>query len=71
MRIYTSFDQIDRELEIYKLQAEVDREKVKRSYFYFKEAISPANLALDVAASLTKKVLLSKAVYRFLPFLKG
>ena len=41
---YTSFDQIDADLRILKLQKEIDRENLKLKYYTVKNGLYPAQL---------------------------
>ncbi|MEX2335743.1 MAG: DUF6327 family protein [Fulvivirga sp.] len=68
MKVYTSFDEINLELEILKLESEVEKEKLKRSYFYFKESISPLNVSTSLVKTFVKKAFLAKILHKILPF---
>lgn len=68
MKVYTSFDEVNLELEILKLESELEKEKLKRSYFYFKESISPLNVSTSLAKTFAKKVFSAKILSKVLPF---
>ncbi|WP_339611256.1 DUF6327 family protein [uncultured Planktosalinus sp.] len=70
LKIYNSFEEINKELEIYKLQAQIDKEKLKQNYFEIKDAVSPTNIALDLGLSIVRKLLYGKVLHRLLPFRK-
>jgi len=70
MKEFTSFEEIDRELEIRKLEAQIDKEKLRLNYADFKKAIAPANIALNVGMSVAQNFLYGKIIGRILPFLK-
>lgn len=68
MKVYTSFDEIDLELEILKLESELEKEKLKRSYFYLKESFSPVNIATSLISNLMQKAFYAKIFKKLLPF---
>lgn len=70
LKTYNSFEEINQELEIYKLQAQIDKEKLKQNYFEIKDAVSPTNIALDFGLSIVRKLLYGKFLHKFLPFRK-
>jgi hypothetical protein len=45
MKEYRSFEEIERDLKILKLQNEIDKEEVMLSFHRTKEALSPLSLA--------------------------
>ncbi|MDT0647238.1 DUF6327 family protein [Zunongwangia sp. F260] len=59
---YTSYDQIDRDLKILKLQTDIDKEEVKLSVDQVKSNISPAALGSDLFGSMIQKALILKAL---------
>lgn len=67
-RIYTSFEEVNRDKEIYKLQSQIDREKIKRSFFYLKETVSPVNIGASIAIGILQKRFLNKLLSKILPF---
>ncbi len=62
MREYSSFEDIDRDLKILKLQTEIDKEEIKLSIEQSKKSISPLSIAGSIAGSILEKVLVLKAV---------
>ncbi len=64
MIIYSSFEEIDRELEIHKLQAEIDKEKMKLNVKVIKNSLSPTNIGVEVALALVQKLLYGRALQR-------
>ncbi|PKP25072.1 MAG: hypothetical protein CVU03_09580 [Bacteroidetes bacterium HGW-Bacteroidetes-2] len=68
MKIYSSFKEIDVELEILKLESEIEKEKLKKSYFYFKESISPMNIATSMISNIAQKAFFGKLLQKILPF---
>ncbi len=68
MKSYSSFDEINRELEIYKLQAQIGKEKMKQNYAEIKDAISPTNMAIDLGLTIVRKILYGRIIHKLLPF---
>lgn len=62
MRIYSSFDEIDKDLKILKLQTEIDKEEIKLSLDQTKEQLSPMSLIGSTVGSVIQKALILKAV---------
>lgn len=62
MKVYSSFEEIDRDLKILKLQTQIDREEIKLSIEQAKEGISPISLLGSLAGSILQKALVLKAV---------
>jgi hypothetical protein len=58
---YTSFEEINQDLRILKLQREVDREYLKLNMEQIKNGLYPTNL-LGGIGGITKKLLLTLAV---------
>lgn len=68
IKSYSSFKEIDQELEIYKLQTQIDKEKIKLNVTLIKDAVSPTNLAIDLGLSLVRKMLYGRIIHKLLPF---
>lgn len=62
MKQYSSFEEIDRDLKILKLQKEIDKEEIKLSVKRTKAALSPLSLVGSVATVALKKAIFLKAV---------
>lgn len=62
MKIYKSFEQIDRDLQILNLQAKIEREEIRASVSKIKEDFSPVSMVASFVGSLTKKAILFKTV---------
>lgn len=62
MKQYSSFEEIDRDLKILKLQNEIDKEEIKLSIQETKDNLSPLSLAGSVITAAVKKALMLKAV---------
>lgn len=70
LKTYKSFEEINQELEIFKLQAQIDKEKLKQNYYEIKDSVSPTNIALDVSLSIVRKLLYGRLFQKLLPFRK-
>ncbi|GAA4310192.1 hypothetical protein GCM10023115_34670 [Pontixanthobacter gangjinensis] len=66
MRIYSSFDEIDKDLKILKLQTEIDKEEIKLSIDQTKQNLSPMSLVGSAVGSVIQKVLALKAVSKIM-----
>ena len=62
MRVYSSFEEIDKDLQILKLQTEIDKEEIKLSLDQAKESLSPVSLLGSTIGSIIQKALVLKAV---------
>lgn len=62
MREYSSFDQIDRDLKILKLQTLIDREEMKLSYGQTRHNLTPGALAGSLITSIAKNAIIAKAI---------
>ena len=60
-KIYSSFDEIDKDLKILKLQKDIDLEEVKISYHEVKNSLSPIGLISNVAGAIAQKAFVLKA----------
>ena len=65
-KIYSSFDEIDKDLKILKLQKDIDLEEVKLSYHEVKSSLSPVGLIAHVAGAIAQKAFVLKAVNKLL-----
>ncbi|MDX1543641.1 MAG: DUF6327 family protein [Christiangramia sp.] len=62
MRVYSSFEEIDKDLQILKLQTEIDKEEIKLSLDQAKEGLSPVSIIGSTIGSIIQKALVLKAV---------
>lgn len=62
MKQYSSYEEIDRDLEILKLQTDIDKEEMKLSLAKTKSAVSPMSIAGNMIGSIVQKALIFKAV---------
>lgn len=62
MKQYSSFEEIDRDLKILKLQNEIDKEEIKLSIQETKDNLSPLSLAGSVITAAVRKALVLKAL---------
>lgn len=57
MKEYSSFKEIDRDLEILKLQTQIDKEEIKLYYTQTKENLTPISLIGSILGTIAKKAL--------------
>ncbi|MGB8704279.1 MAG: DUF6327 family protein [Gillisia sp.] len=62
MKEYRSFEEIDRDLKILKLQNQIDKEELKLSYKHTKESLNPLTILGNMVTSIAQKALVLKAV---------
>lgn len=68
MKTYSSFDEINRDLEIYRLQSEICKEKMKQNVIEIKDAVSPTNILIDLGLNVIRKILYGRILHKLLPF---
>ncbi|MBT8319104.1 MAG: hypothetical protein KJP01_03160 [Gramella sp.] len=66
MRVYSSFDEIDKDLKILKLQTEIDKEEIKLSIDQTKDSLSPVSIIGSTIGSIIQKALVLKAVSKII-----
>ncbi|WP_417884611.1 DUF6327 family protein [Zunongwangia sp.] len=59
---YSSFEEIDKDLKILKLQSQIDKEEIKLTLEEVKEGLSPLALLGSTVSSILQKALVLKAV---------
>lgn len=64
MKKYKSFKEVDRDLEVLKLQNELDKEEVKLSIQHTKEGLAPGYLLNSAATAAVKKAILIKTTVK-------
>lgn len=62
MKEYRSFEEIDRDLKILKLQNEIDKEEVMLSFSRTKEALGPLSILNSAAQAAKRKAMEIKAM---------
>lgn len=62
MKEYSSFDEIDRDLKILKLQNQIDKEEIRLSVENTKDSLSPISLIGGMLGSIAQKAFVLKAV---------
>ena len=62
MKQYTSFEEIDRDLKILKLQAQIDKEEIKLTIEEVKDALSPLRIVGNAVGAIMQKAIVLKAV---------
>mgnify|MGYP001475275170 CR=1 FL=1 len=66
MRVYSSFEEIDKDLKILKLQTEIDKEEIKLSLDQTRENLKFKSLVKSSLSSVAQKILSLKAVGKIL-----
>lgn len=66
MRVYSSFEEIDKDLKILKLQTEIDKEEIKLSLDQTKENLTPKSIFKSSLGAVAQKILALKAVHKIL-----
>ncbi|AZQ45145.1 hypothetical protein EJ995_02435 [Nonlabens ponticola] len=66
MKTYTDFEQIDRDLQILKLEQKIDFEKMKMNVQDVKESFSPINVVSGIFGNIIKKALILKTVNKLI-----
>lgn len=62
MRVYNSFDEIDRDLRYLQLQKQVDQETMKLNLNEVKESFSAVSVLTSIVSSIAKKAVILKTV---------
>ncbi|MGY5845962.1 DUF6327 family protein [Salegentibacter sp. HM20] len=66
MKVYSSFEEVDRDLEILKLQTQIDREEMKLKMAQTKSALSPISIMGSMLGSIAEKAIILKAVSKII-----
>jgi len=66
MREYSTFEEIDKDLKILKLQTEIDKEEIKLSIDQTRENLRFKSLVKSSLSSVAQKILALKAVGKIL-----
>ncbi|MDT0294683.1 DUF6327 family protein [Mesonia ostreae] len=66
MKIYNSYEEVDHDLKILKLQTEINKEKMKINVEDIKEDLSPISIVSGIVSSIAKKAFILKAVGKIL-----
>ena len=57
MKQYTSFEEIDRDLKILKLQAQIDKEEIKLTIEEVKDSLSPLRIVGNTVGAIMQKAI--------------
>lgn len=71
MRQYSSFDEVDRDLVLLKLQKEVDKERIILSYNNTKESLKPLSLLKGAGETLLKSAVVVKGASKLLSLISS
>ncbi|MFC6860685.1 DUF6327 family protein [Zunongwangia atlantica] len=62
MKQYSSFEEIDRDLKILKLQTQIDKEEIKLTIEEVKDSLSPIRVVGNAVGAIMQKAIVLKAV---------
>lgn len=62
MKVYKTFEEIDKELKILRLQSKIEKEQLKINIEEIKEDFSPVSMMGNILGGLAKKAVLLKMV---------
>lgn len=62
LKTYSSFDEIDKDLRILKLQQKINVEQIKLDLNNFKSGLSPVAMVASTVGAIAKKAFLAKLV---------
>lgn len=62
MKVYSSFEQIEHDLKILKLQQQIDREQIKANFNDMKDGFNPMGGIANIVGAIAKKAFVYKAV---------
>ncbi|MEN8816561.1 MAG: DUF6327 family protein [Nonlabens sp.] len=66
MRVYNSFDEMDRDLRYLKLQQQVHQETMKLQINEVKESLSAVSILSNIVGSIAKKAVVLKVVNKLI-----
>jgi len=66
MKVYSSYDEINHDLKILKLQNQINKEKIKINAEEIKEDLSPVSIVTGLATSIAKKAFILKIVSKII-----
>ncbi|WP_300433681.1 DUF6327 family protein [Christiangramia sp.] len=66
MRVYSSFEEIDKDLKILKLQTEIDKEEIKLSLDQTRESLSAKSIIGSGFGAVFQKLLALKAISKIM-----
>ncbi len=62
MKVYSSFEQIEHDLKILKLQQQIDKEQLKADFHDMKDGFNPMSSIASTVGAIAKKAFVYKAV---------
>lgn len=66
MRVYNSFDEINRDLRYLQLQKQIDQETMKLNMNEVKESFSAVSILTSIVSSIAKKAVILKTVHKLI-----
>lgn len=66
MRVYNSFEDIDRDLRYLKLQQQIQQETMKLQIHEVKEKLSAVSILTNIISSISKKAVVLKVINKLI-----
>lgn len=70
MKVYKTFEEIDRDLRILRLETKIHREELKINVAEIKEDLSPVSLVGNLVGALAQKAVVMKVIGSMAGFLR-
>lgn len=71
MKVYNSYEEVDNDLRILRLQSQINKEKIKINYHHIKEDLEPINMVTGLLGSIAKKAFILKSVAKLVGITKA
>jgi len=71
MKIYETYEEVNHDLKILKLQTQIDKEKIRLATNSIKEDFSPVSVASGIIGKIAKRALILKAVAKIVGIRKA
>lgn len=71
MKVYNSYEEVDNDLRILRLQTQINKEKIKLNYHHIKEDLEPINMVTGIIGTIAKKAFVLKSVAKLVGITKA